>query len=705
MIGGDGDDARGAATWRRSVGGPIADTLTGGDGAERLRRRRGRRHAARRRRRRRARGRRGRRQPSPAGTAPTRVDAGDGDDAGRRRRLTAAGHRRACGPGDDAATVRPRRRACAADCERVVTRAGRPRSVPPRPAASRARRVPLPAPARPSCAGAAEPVRSQHERGGSVLRRCPRPRSARDRQRARRRQAARRRIARDRRCTIAARCAPRRRCACAARPRRAALPGPGSADGRPARSKLRLRETKARRRPARARRGHRARATDEARSTVIQARDGSASGRRSQRSEPRMAAPEAFVRAGRRRVRISNPDKVLFPADGITKADLAEYYVAVAPAMVPHVRDRPLNLWRWNAGIDSPSWSSRRSPRARRTGSGASVPRRQGRHGLPRGRRRDGDARLARQPELHHAARLDRAAPTAPTSPTGWSSTSTRPTRTRRPLRARSAPARSRSATLLRELGLAPHAMTSGSRGIHVVAPLRRGPDADRSAPAPGEIAEALAARRPDELTTEWRKVKREGRVLVDVARNTYGQTAVAPYAVRAPPRRAGGRAARVGGARRPGAAPAPLDARRRAGAARRARRPVGGIAPAARPLPSLGEIGTKADHLRRSASTRASRRLRSAVPVALAPVGALGLAFVARRAAPAGASSLARIEPPLVPQPRASAALGAAIKSRAGTASAASTPRNASTTRASNCASAPRSSSARAASAGSARR
>src|SRR4051795_10849433 len=58
------------------------------------------------------------------------------------------------------------------------------------------------------------------------------------------------------------------------------------------------------------------------------------------------------VRAGRRKVRISNPDKVLFPADGITKLDLAEYYAAVAPAMAPHTRDRPLNLWRWNRGID-----------------------------------------------------------------------------------------------------------------------------------------------------------------------------------------------------------------------------------------------------------------------------------------------------------------------------------------------------------------
>ena len=53
-------------------------------------------------------------------------------------------------------------------------------------------------------------------------------------------------------------------------------------------------------------------------------------------------------------VKLSHPDKVLFPADGITKADLAAYYEAVAPAMVPHMRGRPMNLWRWNAGIERP---------------------------------------------------------------------------------------------------------------------------------------------------------------------------------------------------------------------------------------------------------------------------------------------------------------------------------------------------------------
>ena len=51
------------------------------------------------------------------------------------------------------------------------------------------------------------------------------------------------------------------------------------------------------------------------------------------------------------RIALSNPDKVLFPDDGITKADLAAYYASVQDVMLPHVRDRPMNLWRWNTGI------------------------------------------------------------------------------------------------------------------------------------------------------------------------------------------------------------------------------------------------------------------------------------------------------------------------------------------------------------------
>ena len=88
----------------------------------------------------------------------------------------------------------------------------------------------------------------------------------------------------------------------------------------------------------------------------------------------------------------------------------------------------------------------------------------------------------------------------------------------------------------LREAGLEPFAMTTGSKGIHVVAPLRRTRDSNDVREWAGERGAEVAEAHPDTLTTEWRKEKRGGRILVDTARNTYGQTVVAPYAVRALP-------------------------------------------------------------------------------------------------------------------------------------------------------------------------
>jgi bifunctional non-homologous end joining protein LigD len=248
-----------------------------------------------------------------------------------------------------------------------------------------------------------------------------------------------------------------------------------------------------------------------------------------------VAAAETTVRAGRRTVRLSNADKVLFPADGITKEDLARYYAAVAGAMVPHVRDRPINLWRWNRGIEeelvvqqaipkgAPEWVRR-----------VTVPRRRG-----------GDVTHAVGGE---AATLVWLANQNCITPHVWTARCDRPDHPDRivfdfdppddgdnHLEAIRAGALA-IGELLREKGLQPYAMTSGSRGIHVVAPLRRGPDSDRVRTVAGELAEEVTERLPEQLTTSWRKAGRGGRVLVDAARNTYAQTAVAPYAVRAKP-------------------------------------------------------------------------------------------------------------------------------------------------------------------------
>ena len=91
-------------------------------------------------------------------------------------------------------------------------------------------------------------------------------------------------------------------------------------------------------------------------------------------------------------------------------------------------------------------------------------------------------------------------------------------------------------AALLREIDLVPYAKVSGSRGIHVIAPLKRTRTADEIRAGSQVLADRVAEENPDTLTTAWRKEKRGGRILVDVARNTYGQTVVAPYAVRALP-------------------------------------------------------------------------------------------------------------------------------------------------------------------------
>ncbi len=234
-----------------------------------------------------------------------------------------------------------------------------------------------------------------------------------------------------------------------------------------------------------------------------------------------------------REVRLSHPDKVLFPDDGITKADLAAYYERVADAMLAHVRDRPLNLWRWNSGIDgervvqqalprgAPDWVKRIEVGRRRGGSVC--------HGL-----------------VNDKATLRWLANQNCITPHVWNSRADRLDRPDRivfdldPSDEIDFTAIREAALslgeLLRDLGLAPFAMTTGSRGIHVVAPLRRTRDAGDVREAAREIGAALADRHPDSLTTEWRKEKREGRILVDTARNTYAQTVVAPYAVRALP-------------------------------------------------------------------------------------------------------------------------------------------------------------------------
>ena len=185
------------------------------------------------------------------------------------------------------------------------------------------------------------------------------------------------------------------------------------------------------------------------------------------------AEVDAIARDAWQHVKLSHPDKVLFPADGITKADLADYYEAVAPAMVRHTRDRPMNLWRWNAGIERPVVVQQAIPKgAPGVGRDAS-------------RCRGGAAAASTHAMANDADTLRWLAQVNCITPHVWTSRVDRLDRPDRMIFDLDPPDEGADfdhiregalamGELLRELGREPYAMTSGSRGIHVIAPLRR---------------------------------------------------------------------------------------------------------------------------------------------------------------------------------------------------------------------------------------
>ncbi|HEU4975128.1 MAG TPA: non-homologous end-joining DNA ligase [Baekduia sp.] len=232
-----------------------------------------------------------------------------------------------------------------------------------------------------------------------------------------------------------------------------------------------------------------------------------------------------------RTVRLTHPDRLLWPEDGLTKADLAAYFDAVAGAMLPHVRDRPISMQRFRGSVHDGGFFQKDLPRGapdwlRRV----EVPKRGGSvcHLLI-----DDEAALrwlAQQgcvtPHVfpRRADRLDR--PDRLVIDLDPSTDDFAAVRT----------AALACGDALRAHGLEPFAMVTGSRGIHVVVPLRRTRDAGDVLAWSRAFAEELASADPDRLTTEFRKQHRDDRIYVDVARNGPAQTVVPPYAPRPRP-------------------------------------------------------------------------------------------------------------------------------------------------------------------------
>ena len=226
---------------------------------------------------------------------------------------------------------------------------------------------------------------------------------------------------------------------------------------------------------------------------------------------------------------ITHPEKLLFPEDGITKGDLAAYYEAMAPVMLPHLRGRPVTMERYPAGIDEegfwqkdvskgfPAWLQR-----------VEVPKKNG---------------VVHYPVVTNTQSLLWMTNQNTVTQHVWTS---RVPKLQFPdlcvfdldpseddaAAVRSAAVGLR--TLLDELGLPSWIKTSGSKGFHIVVPVDGRTPIGLVARFANAVGTELVNRASDRLTQEFTKANRNGRIYVDTGRNGYGATFAAAYAVRA---------------------------------------------------------------------------------------------------------------------------------------------------------------------------
>jgi bifunctional non-homologous end joining protein LigD len=241
---------------------------------------------------------------------------------------------------------------------------------------------------------------------------------------------------------------------------------------------------------------------------------------------------QADIQIGGRDIEISHPDRQLFTRPTITKLRLARHYEAVADAMLGHVRGRPLALQAYPQGIDRPGFYLKSIPAHFPTWiARATVPKQGG---------------TVTHVIAENAATLVYLAGQNVITLHAWLSRADRPQQPDRLIldfdpspgigfAAVRAAAREAGARL-RDAGLAPYAMVTGSRGVHVVCALRRDTSFGAVHRYARSLAERMVADDPKHLTLEWRRADRGARIYVDVNRINYAQHAVAPYAVRAKP-------------------------------------------------------------------------------------------------------------------------------------------------------------------------
>jgi bifunctional non-homologous end joining protein LigD len=243
------------------------------------------------------------------------------------------------------------------------------------------------------------------------------------------------------------------------------------------------------------------------------------------------------IQIGRRTIRVTHPERVLFPRDGVTKGDVARYYAEIGDVIVPHLRERPFTLKRYPHGIDGQAYFHKQAPK----GKPDWIPTRQFRT-WPRA----GESRLVDFTLVNETAALVWMVQMNCIDMNAWYSRVDKPDRPDYavfdldPPDSRNGFAQAiRVAHLIREaleeLGLRSYAKTSGADGIHVLVPIARRSSFKDTYELAERVSRGLEAANPGLVTTEWLKKKRRG-VLVDHRQNGHGKTIASAYSVRPKP-------------------------------------------------------------------------------------------------------------------------------------------------------------------------
>ncbi len=228
-------------------------------------------------------------------------------------------------------------------------------------------------------------------------------------------------------------------------------------------------------------------------------------------------------------LQISNPDKILFPESGITKGEYVAYYERISPYMLEHIRERPLSMERFPDGITGQRFYQKEVPDY--------FPEFVGRV----------DVKAEESQPTFYATAINQASivylANLVTIPHIWMSLRAdlrKPDRLVWDLDPMGLTFENVKVAakllryLLKEIGVTPYPMLTGSRGIHVVAFVKPVHNVDVVFDFTKKVAQLITRKLPQLFTVTYTKSKRGKKIYIDYHRNVYAQTGVAPYAVRA---------------------------------------------------------------------------------------------------------------------------------------------------------------------------